>query len=150
VIEHAPYGPFEDEAAVARWIREAIAYQDAEPRVNYQLAMVLKETGELFGTCWLGVRDARNRLGAIGCILAKSAWGKGYASEAAHELMRFGFRILGLHRIAASTSPKNMSSQRGMEKLGMRREGYAVKSVLLRGEWRDSVLYAILEDEFRD
>lgn len=34
-----------------------------------------------------------------------------------------------------------------MEKVGMRREGHIVHNVFLRGEWRDSYLYAILEHQ---
>jgi RimJ/RimL family protein N-acetyltransferase len=36
-----------------------------------------------------------------------------------------------------------------MEKLGMRREALFRKDVLQKGEWRDSYLYAILEEDWR-
>jgi len=51
--------------------------------------------------------------------LSLSAWGKGYAVEAAREVCRVGFEQLGLREIVAHTVPDNFRSRRVMERVGM-------------------------------
>jgi ribosomal-protein-alanine N-acetyltransferase len=55
---------------------------------------------------------------------------------------------LAVHRLLASCDTRNHGSYRVMEKLGMRREALFRKDEMLRGEWRDSYRYAILEEEW--
>ena len=55
----------------------------------------------------------------IGWRLAHSAWGHGFAPEAALASLNFGFESLGLKEILAFTVPKNIRSRRVMEKIGM-------------------------------
>ena len=45
---------------------------------------------------------------------------------------------------------RNDASIRLMERLGMRREAHLVENEFLKGEWTDSIVYAILETEWRD
>lgn len=56
----------------------------------------------------------------IGWRLARHAWGNGYATEAAHRALRFGFAELELSEIVSFTVPHNLRSRRVMERLGMR------------------------------
>lgn len=51
--------------------------------------------------------------------LAPSAWGQGYAYEAASAALRFGFEAAYLSQIAAAVVPENVASRRVLEKLGM-------------------------------
>jgi RimJ/RimL family protein N-acetyltransferase len=51
--------------------------------------------------------------------LSADHWGKGYASEAAREALRYGFEGLGLSEIVAFTVPRNLRSRGVMEKIGM-------------------------------
>lgn len=53
--------------------------------------------------------------------LAREAWGRGYATEAARAAMADGFGRLGLEEVLAWTVPANVRSWRVMERLGMRR-----------------------------
>jgi len=59
----------------------------------------------------------------VGYVLAKPAWGKGYASEMAEAVLGYGFRELRLPRIAAMTSKHNHASQRVLQKIGLERRG---------------------------
>ena len=54
-----------------------------------------------------------------------------------------------MHRIYATCDVNNVASARVLEKAGMQREGLLRQDMLLRGRWRDSYLYAILEDDPR-
>jgi RimJ/RimL family protein N-acetyltransferase len=58
----------------------------------------------------------------IGWRLKRSAWGKGYASEAARAWLRFGFETIGLDEIVSFTSRINLPSQKVMERIGMTRD----------------------------
>jgi RimJ/RimL family protein N-acetyltransferase len=51
--------------------------------------------------------------------LSRSAWGKGYATEAAHAVADFAFRELKLPEVQAITVPANKRSRRVMDRLGM-------------------------------
>jgi RimJ/RimL family protein N-acetyltransferase len=62
----------------------------------------------------------------IGWLLLPSAWGRGYATEAASALIEEGFQRIGLERIVARYQPANFASGRIMEKIGMRFEREAV------------------------
>jgi RimJ/RimL family protein N-acetyltransferase len=54
--------------------------------------------------------------------LARSFWGKGYATEAARAALDFGFGGVKLEEIVAMTLPANVRSRRVMERLGMTRD----------------------------
>ncbi|HZL19504.1 MAG TPA: GNAT family N-acetyltransferase [Polyangia bacterium] len=58
----------------------------------------------------------------IGWRLAHAAWGYGYATEGATEVLRFAFETLRLPEIVSFTVPANARSRRVMEKLGLRRD----------------------------
>jgi RimJ/RimL family protein N-acetyltransferase len=58
----------------------------------------------------------------IGWRLKRSAWGKGYASEAARAWLRFGFETIDLKEIVSFTSKTNFPSQKVMERIGMYRD----------------------------
>ncbi len=58
----------------------------------------------------------------VGWRLARSAQGRGLATEGARAALAFGFRELGLDEIVSFTAVGNAPSRRVMEKLGMRRD----------------------------
>jgi RimJ/RimL family protein N-acetyltransferase len=58
----------------------------------------------------------------IGWRLARSAWGNGYATEAAQAVLAYGFGALELPEILAVTAAENMRSQAVMRRLGMTHE----------------------------
>jgi RimJ/RimL family protein N-acetyltransferase len=55
----------------------------------------------------------------IGWRLARTAWGHGYAQEAAREALRFGLEDLALPEIVSFTARSNLRSQRVMQAIGM-------------------------------
>ncbi|WP_141732679.1 GNAT family N-acetyltransferase [Oligoflexus tunisiensis] len=147
VATHSSWGPLTRDETMD-YMNKALMAIDAQPRVNFALALVLKSTNELIGNVSLNIRNPQTREAEIGYTLRRDQWHQGYASEAARAVIHFGFTELGLHRIFATTSPHNVPSQRVLEKIGLKREGYLRKNVLQRGSWRDSVLYAVLEDDW--
>ena len=55
----------------------------------------------------------------VGYRLRHGAWGSGFATEGARELVRYGFDDLGLHRIIGVTHPENSASQHVLRKIGL-------------------------------
>jgi RimJ/RimL family protein N-acetyltransferase len=85
----------------------------------------------------------------LGYCLHQDVWSMGYGTEAARAQLEFAFQQLGLHRVWAGTDPDNAASARILEKLGMTREGHLRENVQVRSEWRDTIVFAILEREWR-
>ena len=55
----------------------------------------------------------------VGWRLAREAWGRGYAPEAARAALGVGFDSLGLDEVVSFTVPQNTNSRRVMDKIGM-------------------------------
>ena len=103
----------------------------------------------MIGNCSLAVDEPRQRRAHIGYVLHPDYWRQGLATDAAGLLLALGFNQLGLHRIEATCDSRNVASARVLEKIGMSREGLRRQDLLLRDGWRDSLLFSILEDEWR-
>lgn len=58
----------------------------------------------------------------IGWRLARRFWGRGYATEAAHESLRFGFEMLRREEIVSYAVTANARSRRVMERIHMARD----------------------------
>ena len=59
----------------------------------------------------------------VGFALARAAWGKGFGTEMADAVLRYGFADLRLPRIVGIASLPNLASQRVLAKIGLRRNG---------------------------
>lgn len=136
------------EEDVRAFIQVFIDWQEKTPRRNFQLAILLPESGQVIGNCGVRVRDPIMRGADIGYELDPRHWGCGYATEAARAMLSFGFGPLGMHRIGAECITENTGSAHILEKIGMRREGRLCQHAWMKGRWWDTLLYAILEDEW--
>ncbi len=136
----------EDLVGARRWIRNARSEADRVPRLVWELA-ACDATQKVIGSGRLSIRDPANRAADIGYVVRRDHWGQGLGTAIATELIEFGFRRLQLHRLWATCVAENVASARVMEHAGMRLEGRLRDHVLLRGRWRDSLLYAIVRDE---
>ncbi|SHJ64373.1 Protein N-acetyltransferase, RimJ/RimL family [Shimia gijangensis] len=87
---------------------------------------------ELDDTDWASVVPDRYPDAEIetGYLLRRSAWGKGYATEACRRIVRFGFEMTDLDTIVAVTDPENTASMHVLQKCGLRQNG-------LRRAYRD-------------
>jgi ribosomal-protein-alanine N-acetyltransferase len=85
----------------------------------------------------------------LGYDLAKAYWGKGIGSEAAREIICFGFERMQLNRIEAETIEDNHESRRMLEKLGFLCEGIRrAYSLEDDGEYQGSAMYGLLRSEY--
>lgn len=148
VVRYMPWGPntIED---TRNFVRRAIAGLQEQPRRNYNLAVVLISQNVLIGGCGIYVTNPDEREGYIGYVFNRNYWGKGYATETANALLKFGFSQLNLHRIFATCDPANAASAHVLEKIGMQREGHFREHKQVKGRWVDSLQYAILDHEWK-
>jgi [ribosomal protein S5]-alanine N-acetyltransferase len=137
------------EAEVREFVRGFVEQQQWAPRTRYQLAIVLPEEGKFIGNVGIRIRDPRSQEADIGYELGPDYWGNGYATEAAREIVRFGFEQLALHRISSWCVEDNAASARVLQKVGMQLEGRLREKESYKGRWRNHLLYAILEPEWR-
>lgn len=83
----------------------------------------------------------------IGYWMGEDHAGRGHMAEALKALVPFAFRTLNLHRLEAACLPNNARSIRLLEKLGFQREGLARGLVCINGQWRDHVVFALLNGD---
>ena len=86
--------------------------------------------------------------GSIGYWIDEELAGSGLIPEAVVVVLQFAFETLRLHRIEVAIIPRNESSRRVVEKLGLRVEGVALGFLEINGEWEDHVCYAMTADEW--
>jgi RimJ/RimL family protein N-acetyltransferase len=85
-------------------------------------ALELRASGELVGCAGLEVPSFEAHFTPaveVGWRLMWSAWGRGYATEAARAALAFGFEVTGLAEIVSFTSVTNQRSRAVMERIGM-------------------------------
>ncbi len=84
-------------------------------------AVEVTATGEFIGFTGLDPVDEDMPFTGVeaGWRLARSAWGRGYATEAALAAVTFGFTTLALPEILAVTAATNLRSQAVMRRIGM-------------------------------
>ncbi|MDQ0579438.1 ribosomal-protein-alanine N-acetyltransferase [Streptomyces rishiriensis] len=145
--EHLSFEP-RNRQQVEQVVTWSVSAATATPRTEYALGVVESETAELIGSGRLALDPHQQRGATLGFALRPDVWGRGYGVETVRLLLSVGFNDLRLHRIWGARSPVNEASANTMRAVGMVEEGTIREHVLKAGQWRDSVVHAILEREF--
>ena len=132
-----------DEGVAETWIAGHQEAYDAGRLVS--LAVTRTEDGALLGAVSLELTPEHVR-GELGYWIGRAHWGRGYATEAAEALMRFGFEMLRLVRVTAHIMSSNPASGRVLLKIGMAREGRLPRHVRKNGVFEDVELFGRLRD----
>ncbi|AOE49796.1 GNAT family N-acetyltransferase [Kangiella sediminilitoris] len=107
-----------------------------------QWAIEEKSSGEFIGRCGM-IEPEGWPAKEIGWVLHKSAWGKGYATEAAKAALKYGFETMKLDKIISLIQPDNIGSVAVAKRIG---ESYS-KKITLFG--KDADVYQISKEEFQ-
>ena len=83
----------------------------------------------------------------LGYWMGEPFAGKGYMTRAVRAACVYIFERQGLHRIEAACLPNNEPSKRLLERVGFKQEGYARSYLAINGQWRDHLLFALLESD---
>lgn len=149
VVKYEPYGVF----------TEAESRREATRRSTDDAfwAVCLKENGKVIGNIYFQRQEPQAFMTwELGYVFNGDYQGRGYATEACFEILRYGFYQLSAHRIIGMCNPENIASWRLMERLNMRREGHFIKKAFFSKSpegnpiWHDAYQYSILEEEFRN
>lgn len=109
------------EQAAQTYGERILRYYEAHPGLGIW-ATFERESGAFVGLHLLNHIRGEALL-QVGYSLRRAAWGRGYATEMARAVMRYGFRTLGLPIVHAIVNLDNGASMKVLHKLGMRREG---------------------------
>ncbi|MEB3282443.1 MAG: GNAT family N-acetyltransferase [Lyngbya sp.] len=132
---------FETVEAVRSRLQERVERDKIRKNGTGSWAVVEKETQEIIGAVLLiqlpdndGIPTTNYE---IGWHFRKASWGKGYATEAAKQILGYAFTILRLPVIYAVVKPENERSIRvtqrlGMKPLGRTNEYYGVELLLFQ------------------
>jgi RimJ/RimL family protein N-acetyltransferase len=137
-----PLNETASDATVHRWRAEIAS-------LGYgMLAVCLRDSPDPIGAAGLGHPRFESHFTPcveIGWRLRASAWGNGYATEAATAVLHDGFRRLGLEEIVAFAVAANTRSHRVMAHIGMRHDadGDFTRSMRNGGPAERSVLWRI-------
>lgn len=101
----------------------------ANPPPQFDLQPVIeKVTGRIVGHCGITEKTVDDRVEhELVYVLAKSAWGKGYAAEIAKAVKDYAIEQIGLQRMIALIDPENVASRRVAEKVGLRYEKETIR-----------------------
>ena len=105
--------------------------------------------GLLGGITLGGVRRGVSQSGTLGYWMGAPHAGKKRMTRAVATTAEFAFSKLRLHRVEAACIPDNAPSIALLERNGFQREGYAREYLKIDGAWRDHVLFALVESDFR-
>ena len=137
--------PYE-EGMAEQWIGGHRELFEAVTHVIY--AVTDKANSELLGTVGLTIERRFNKAN-LGYWIGKPYWGRGFATEAAGVVVAYGFRELGLHRVASMHIVRNPASGRVMQKLGMQYEGTLRGDTMKWDRYEDLCMYGLLADEWK-
>ncbi len=110
--------------------------------------VIHKETGKFIGTCGYTSFDFDAASAEMGYVLAKPFWGQGLAAEAVKCAMIYAIDNFGVKSFHAKHMEGNDASGRVMQKCGMKFEGLYKRSMFIKGEFKNIVVYRCSSEDF--
>lgn len=108
--------PNKDVEQTRVWLARMIAHQAQHGFCFW--AVVDKRSAQVIGCCGIGYQRDGGLPVEFGYNLARSAWGRGLATEAAAAALHYAFENFDLPELAATVDSRNVASQRVLEKIG--------------------------------
>ena len=116
---------------------------------EYSFAILERTTGRFVGATGINQIDAAALRANLGYWLRTSAGGRGYATQAARLVARWGFESLKLERIEIVAATGNVASQRVAERVGAKREAIARNRLRVHGVQHDAVVFSLIPSDTR-
>lgn len=131
----------------AMYLKRFQAREFSFDREDGRFIIETKETGEFAGTIsytWLRPRWSA----AIGIMIAKSFWGRGYAYDAQEILLHFLYQELGLRVVRLFTHSGNGHAIRLAERAGFQISSRQRQAIFKSGELYDNLIMDMLREEY--
>ena len=112
-----------------------------------QFLVTDKRNGFLIGGIGLTIfKEDENA--ELGYWIGTPHWHKGYCSESALAVIKYGLEELALNRICAKYMTRNPRSGKVMQKIGMQHEGHLRQAWKKWDKFEDVEMYAIIRRDF--
>ena len=146
VSKYLSWNPHSDISQARDYIDSVIEEYSADK--SYCWAIELREIIKFIGIVRIFDVSLSNKRGEISYILNPEFQGKGLMIEAIATVIDFCFNKLKFNRIQARCTKDNLSSERIMQKLGMKYEGTLKDYWINKGVTADAKLYAVTAKNF--
>lgn len=147
--QYEEWGP-NTESDSHKFIVHSIEKSQNLPRYQYEMAIILKTSGELVGGAHIEREAETSSVAHIGYAVNPRFQNNGYATETSIALIKFGFSELNQKVIYATCDTRNIASYKVLEKLGMKLVGTIIGNRKIRGGIYDSYRFEMTSQEFED
>lgn len=135
-----------DLQAARHLVEGSLRFPPFTPGQWFQLGVELLTDAQLVGDLYMSL-DPRGDQAQLGYTFDHHGWGQGLATEAVGALLDYAFDKLRMHRVQATTDPRNARSIRLLERLGFRQEAHFRQSLWFKGAWADDLVFALLASD---
>jgi aminoglycoside 6'-N-acetyltransferase len=112
------------------------------------LALAVERAGHLIGAVSAWRTEQERRTVELGWTLDPAYGGAGYATEAVAAVVDHVFERHDVHRVSAQMDARNDASARLATRLGMRQEAHFREDFWSKGEWTDTLVFAMLRSDW--
>jgi RimJ/RimL family protein N-acetyltransferase len=137
-----------DEEQVQDWLRRDGNKLLFERGHDFCLALQLLDQPKVIGYIAMAYREKDNSEMALNVLVNRNYQRQGFATEAVRASMKLIFTEVNVHRLCTWCDSRNLAGVHLLEKVGLRCEGRFIKCKLMKGEWVDTVQYALLQEEY--
>jgi RimJ/RimL family protein N-acetyltransferase len=128
------------------WLRQVIT-QTQPPEITYAIETI--EDSRHIGSVSLHNVTGNAHKAALGILIGeRSCWNRGYGTDAILTMLRFGFEELNLNRVWLEVHDDNARAIACYRKCGFVEEGRLRQDRYRAGEYHDTLIMAILREEF--
>jgi RimJ/RimL family protein N-acetyltransferase len=118
--------------------------------VQFVVEAIGNEGNKAIGSIGLHGISPKDHFATFGIAIGeKDYWSKGYGTEAARLIIKYGFEQLNLHRISSTAYAFNERSLRLHKKVGFKEEGRQREAVFKNGKYQDVVVFGLLREEWK-
>jgi len=143
-----PLWPLDDLTRASYRYRVRRHTEEAARDEAFTFFVFREEDDALIGGLSLGhIRRGVSQSATLGYWMGEPFAGKGYMTRAVRAVLAYCFDKQGLHRVEAACLPTNEPSRRLLERVGFQYEGFARAYLNINGQWRDHLLFAILDTD---
>lgn len=147
VLRYWDAPPYEERAQAEEFI--AACQRMEEENSGVRLAIERANDGVFVGWCGFFRWNLVYRSAGLGYCFDETAWGQGFATEAAGAVLGWAFDTLDLNRVQSETDTRNLASARVLEKLGFVHEGTLREDCIVNGEVSDSWVFGLLRQDWQ-
>lgn len=144
VTAYLPYASWHSLADARAWLARVRDF--AATGRSRQFVVVERADGRVLGAVVVFALDVDARRAELGYVLGRRDWGRGVMRDVLPTVIERAFLDLDLRRIEAWIDPRNVASDRLLQRLGFVHEGTLRQRVVLKGVVVDSAVYGLLRD----